>query len=119
MAIPWLILGLSRRSARREGGWLKGFLLLCSIAFLLPVLGVMNVSDHTLGTQNIWTLAMFAGSVLMPVAAILAFLLVVDAWRNGARWWLRAYSLLVSCAALIISGYLSAWGMLAFKPWNF
>src|SRR6185436_5051085 len=34
MAIPWLILGLSRRSAKREGGWLKAGLLFCSIAFL-------------------------------------------------------------------------------------
>ena len=122
MLIPWMVISLLRRRAQREGGgfwWLKGFLLLCSIAFLLPVLGVMNVIDSDLGTENAWTMAMFAGSVLMPVAAILAFLLVIDAWRSGARPWLRTYSLLVSIAALIISGYLSAWGMLAFRPWNF
>jgi hypothetical protein len=64
-------------------------------------------------------MAMFAGSVLMPAAAILSFLFVIDAWRNGASGWLRAYSLIVSIAALVISGYLSAWGMLAFRPWSF
>lgn len=120
MLLPWIFF----RNRFPGFWWLKGLLLLCSIAFLLPVLGIMNVSDRTLGTQNIWTLAMFAGSVLMPVAAILAFLLAIDAWRGraggvSARLPLRAYSLLVSTAALIISGYLSAWGMLAFKPWNF
>jgi hypothetical protein len=57
--------------------------------------------------------------VLMPAAAILSFLFVIDAWRGGAGALLRAYSLIVSIAALIISGYLSAWGMLAFRPWNF
>lgn len=115
MLLPWLIF------VRRSPGfwWLKTFLLLCAIAFVLPVLGVMNVADRDLGTQNVWTMAMFAGSVFMPAAAILSFLFVIDAWRNGAGALLRAYSLVVSIAALVISGYLSAWGMLAFRPWNF
>src|SRR6185503_9004702 len=110
MLVPWLIF------VRRSPGfwWLKTFLLLCAIAFVLPVLVVMNVADRDLGTRNIWTMAMFAGSVLMPAAAVLSFLFVIDAWRNGASGWLRAYSLIVSIAVLVISGYLSAWGMLAF-----
>jgi len=113
MLVPWLIF------IRRSPGfwWLKFFLLLCSISIALPVIGVMNVVDRELGTRNLWTMMMFAGSVLLPAAAILSFLFVVDAWRNGARPWLRAYALSVSIAALIISGYLSAWGMLAFRTW--
>lgn len=117
--IPWTISGFSRRGAKREGGFLKAMLLLCAIAFLLPVVGVMNVVDRELGTRNIWTLAMFAGTLLLPAAAILSFLFMVDAWRAGAGRWLRAYALVVSVAALIVSGYLSAWGMLAFRPWSF
>lgn len=119
MLIPWVITGLSRRSERRGSGWLKGLLVLCAIAFVLPIIGVMNVIDRELGTRNVWTAAMFAGSVLMPVAAILSFLFAVEAWRNGAGRWLRAYALTVSIAALIVSGYLSAWGMIAFRPWSF
>ena len=115
MLVPWLI--FIRRS---PGFWLlKLFLLLCAIAFALPVLGVMNISAPTLGTQNIWTVAMFIGSLLLPMAAILSFLFVIDAWRKGAGAWLRAYSLIVSIAALVISGYLSAWGMIGFRPWSF
>ena len=79
----------------------------------------MNVSDVALGTKNIWTAAMFTGTVLMPAAAILSFLFAIDAWRSGAGRWLRAYAFTVSIAALIISGYLSAWGMIGFRPWNF
>lgn len=121
MLIPWIV-SLSRRRAPREDAafwWLKSFLLLCAVAVLLPFVGVMMINDRTFGTQNIWTMAIFAGSVLIPASAIVAFLFVIDAWRSGAGLWLRAYSLLVSIAALVISGYLSAWGMLAFKPWNF
>ena len=99
--------------------WLKIFLVMCGVALVLPFIGVMNVADRELGTKNIWTAAMFAGSLLIPAAAILAFLFTIDAWRNDAGRWLRAYALIVSIAALVVSGYLSAWGMIAFRPWSF
>lgn len=124
MLIPWVALGWSRRraphdSARRSGfWWLKSFLLLCAVAFALPVVGLLNVTDQAMGARNVWTTAMFAGTMLIPAAAIPAFLFTVDAWRKGAGRWLRGYALTVSVAALIISGYLSSWGMIGFMPWN-
>lgn len=106
--------------ARRSGfWWLRFFLLLCAVAFALPVIGVLNVTDLSLGSRNVWTAAIFSGSLLMPAAAILAFLFTIDAWRNRAGRWLLAYALTVSVAALVISGYLSSWGMLGFMPWRF
>jgi len=117
MMIAWLI--RARRAEPSGFWWMKFSLLLCAIAFVLPVIGVMNVRDTALGTKNIWTAAMFAGSLLMPAAAILSFLFTIDAWRNDAGRWLRSYAMLVSIAALIVSGYLSAWGMIAFRPWSF
>ena len=128
--IPWLWVGLSRRpvhhsaqrvggSAKREAGGLKLFLLLCAVAFVLPVIGVMNVDDRGLGVKNLWTVTIFAGSILMPAAAILSFLFTIDAWRGGASRLLCSYAMTVAVAALIISGYLSAWGMIGFRPWNF
>jgi hypothetical protein len=71
---------------------------------LLPYIGVMYVSDVTLGTFNVWTAAMFAGSALLPAAAILSFLFTIDAWRRDAGRWLRGYAMLVSVAALVVSG---------------
>ena len=126
MAVAWAIQGLSRRnanhsgaSARREGGWLKISLIACSVAIILPVAAMMNVSDIELGTRNVWTVAMFTGSILLPTAAILSFLFTVEAFLSGAGRWLKGYALSVSIAALIVAGYLSAWGMIAFTPWNF
>ena len=123
MLIPWGIASLSR-SRRGEGGrhgfwWMKVFLLLCALALVLPAIGVRNVSDRELGTFNVWTAAMFTGSVLLPVAAIVSFLFTIDAWRRDAGRWLGTYAMAVSVAALIVSGYLSAWGMIGFRPWNF
>ena len=135
MLIPWTIMSLSRRQSlpRRsrsgEGGhgqggrpgfwWLKTFLLLCAIALVFPYIAVLNVSDRDLGTFNFWTAAMFAGSALLPAAAILSFLFTIEAWRREAGRWLGGYAMLVSVGALIVSGYLSAWGMIAFRPWSF
>ena len=98
---------------------MKLFLLLCAVAFVLPVIGLLNVNDLSLGTRNAWTSAMFAGTVLMPAAAILSLLFTIDAWRNAAGRAFRAYALSVSIAALVISGYLSSWGMIGFMPWSF
>ena len=113
----WIV--RARRDAPHAFWWLKSLLLMCAIGFLLPVLGVMNIVDRELGTRNIWTTAMFAGTLLLPAAAVLSFLFVIEAWRTGAGRWLRAYALIVALAALVISGYLSAWGMIAFRPWSF
>ncbi|MBY0497156.1 MAG: beta-lactamase family protein [Cyanobacteria bacterium] len=117
MFIIWIV--HAGRAEPHGFWWMKAMLLLCAIAFVLPVIGVMNVRNSELGTQNLWTAAMFTGSILMPAAAILSFLFTVDAWRSDAGRWLRSYAMLVSIAALIISGYLSAWGMIAFRPWSY
>jgi CubicO group peptidase (beta-lactamase class C family) len=117
MFVLWIV--RARRAEPAGFWWLKIFLLLCAIALLLPYVGVRYVTDQDLGTFNIWTAAMFAGSALLPAAAILSFLFTIDAWRRDAGRWLRGYAMLVSVAALVVSGYLSAWGMIGFRPWNF
>jgi CubicO group peptidase (beta-lactamase class C family) len=127
MIVPWIVTSLARRRARREGGraepsgfwWLKIWLLSCGVAFIAPVAGVINSDDILLGTRNMWTAAIFTGSIVLPVAAILSFLFTIDAFIKDAGRWLRAYALVVSIAALVVSAYLSAWGMIGFRPWNF
>ncbi len=117
MLVPWLV--HARRAEPKGFWWLKVWLIFCSIAFLLPVIAVMNATSAELGTRNAWTGTVFAGSILFPASAILAFLFTVDAMMSSAGKWLRAYALLVSLAALVVAGYLSAWGMLAFRPWSY
>ena len=117
MLVIWIV--HARRAEPAGFWWMKTFLLLCALALVLPAIGVRNVSDRELGTFNVWTAAMFSGSVLLPAAAIVSFLFTIDAWRRDAGRWLGSYAMAVSVAALIVSGYLSAWGMIGFRPWNF
>lgn len=117
MVVPWIV--YVRRASPAGFWWLKLALLCCSIGLVAPAIGVMNASDIELGTRNGWTLAIFTGSILLPAAAILSCVLTIEAFLSGAGRWLKAYAAVVSAAAVIVSGYLSAWGMLAFKPWSF
>ncbi len=116
MLVPWAF--HARRAAPSGFWWTKSTLVLACAGVLLIVLGIMNVSDRSLGTQNVWTAAIFVGSLLLPAAAVMALLFSLDAWRRGAGPWLRAYALTVSACALLLSGYLACWGMLAFRSWS-
>lgn len=117
MLLVWIV--HARRAEPAGFWWLKACLVLCGVALLLPVAGVMNVPGTQLGTRNVWTAMIFAGSILFPAAAILSFLFTVDAFMSGAGRWLRAYAATISVAALIVSAYLSSWGMIAFRPWQY
>lgn len=117
MMIPWIV--RARRAEPKGFWWLKFWLLCCSIGLLLPAIGFLSAEGGQLGARNVWTVAIFTGSILFPTAAILSFLFTVDAFMSAAGKWLRAYALLVSIAALVVAGYLSAWGMLAFRPWAY
>jgi CubicO group peptidase (beta-lactamase class C family) len=117
MLAPWAV--HARRAQPRGFWWLKAWLVCCAIGLLLPFAGMLNVPETQMGTRNVWTATMFAGSVMIPIAAIMSFLASIDAIKNKAGVWLRGYALVVSIAALLVSGYLSAWGMIAFRPWAY
>ena len=98
---------------------MKLWLLLCSVGLVLPVIGVMNARRSRTGHAE----HLDRGDLRRhrPVAGRRDPVVPVHDRRVAERRrpWLRAYALMVSIAALIVSGYLSAWGMLAFRPWNF
>jgi CubicO group peptidase (beta-lactamase class C family) len=117
MIVPWAF--HAPRAEPSGFWWTKTFLLLCAIGFAAAAIGMLDGDARVMSTRNLRTIAIFAGSLLLPAAAILSFVSALDAWRNDAGRWFRAYAMVVSIAALIVSGYLSAWGMIGFRPWSF
>ena len=117
MLVPWMA---HARRATPSGFWrLKVCLLLCALTFALPAASVMDATGKVLGTRNILSVSFFLGTVLLPAAAILAVVFTLQAWRAGAGTWLRAYAMLISVAGVIISAYLSWWGMIGFRSWAY
>ena len=113
--VVWLVF------IRRSPGfwWLKGSLMLCTAALLLPVAGFALSDSTQLGVVNLWTLAIFLGPIGLVVAALLALVFTIGAWMNKAGRSLRVYATSVSLAALVVSTYLLSWGVVGFRPWNF
>jgi CubicO group peptidase (beta-lactamase class C family) len=117
MLLPWA--AHANRAEPAGFWWTKGSLVLGSLALLLPITGIMNVSDVNLGTRNVWTGAMFVGTVMQPAAAALSLFFVIDAWRRGAGPWLRGYAAAVSLCATVVTAYLAYWSVIAFRPWAY
>jgi hypothetical protein len=117
MLLPWL--AHARRAAPAGFWWLKAALLLCAIALLLPVLVFSTTTPREWGTIGPVTMTFYAGTVLLPIAVLLALALTIAAWRRGAGRWFRAYALVVVLAGLIVSGYLASWGLIGFRPWDY
>lgn len=116
-AIIWIV---HARRARPKGFWgLKCMLVLPGASIAMSAAAVHFAPTGRLGTINLWTEAIWAGSVLLPIAALLATIATLVASMRGAGRWLRSYAIAVSCAAIVVSSYLYAWGMLGFRTWDF
>jgi CubicO group peptidase (beta-lactamase class C family) len=113
MVVPWIV--HARRAEPHGFWWLKTWLLLASLGVAVAAAAYATIEAPMLGTRNAWTAAIFLGTLAVPAAGILSFLFTLDAWRSDAGRWLRSYALVVSIAALIVSGYLSSWGMIGFR----
>lgn len=121
LATPWVMMAawlVRVRRARPRGFWgLKIVLVLCPTALLLPAVAFLLAGPRRLGQPNAWTQAIYAGTLALPLLAVLA--LTLAAWYQGAGRWLRAYAAAVSLAALVASGYLASWGVLGFRTWDY
>jgi CubicO group peptidase (beta-lactamase class C family) len=119
LAVLLIWIAHGRRAEPAGFWWLKGSLVLCAAAVAVPIAAVLNLPNTHLGLLNVWTGAMFAGSLTLPAAGLLTTFFTIDAWRNEAGWSLGLYAPVVAIAALVLSAYLWSWGMIGFMPWNY
>ena len=106
--------------AMPRGFWaLKTTLLLAAVCPIPLAIAIANLDLGELSLLNLWTGTIYAGTVLLPIVAVIASMATLVAWARGAGRWLRAYALAVSCSAIIVSAYLFSWGMVGFKSWDF
>lgn len=117
MTLVWL---LRLRRARPHGFWgVKLALLACPLAVIAPFLALVLTPTRQWGTVNAGTIAASAGTLLIPVAAAIAVVMTVRAWRGGAGRWLLAYSCLVSLAMIGVSLYFAANRLVGLRTWSY
>lgn len=116
-----LLVWLARvRRAHPQGFWpLKLVLVALPLSLLALASMFLWAPFRDWGVQNLWTRLTFVGSVGLPVLALTALVMTLDAWHRGAGRWLRSYALVVAVSALLISTFLVSAGLIAFRPWAY
>ena len=71
------------------------------------------------GTRGTGTVAVFAASIGIPAAAMIAVWMAIRARRQGASRWLTSYAFVVVAAMAWISVYLGAYGLLGLRLWSY
>jgi hypothetical protein len=113
--VVWLI---HLRAARPRGFWtLKIALVALPVSLLALASMLFFAPAREWGLQTAWTWTTFLGSCALPIAALAALVLTLDAWQKGAGPWLRGYALAASVAGLLVSSFLAAAGLIALRPW--
>ncbi|HQZ40264.1 MAG TPA: serine hydrolase [Vicinamibacterales bacterium] len=106
--------------ARPRGYWALKLTIMLLPAALIAVAGmVLWAPVRDWGVQNMWTRLVFLGTWALPLASLVALVLWVAAWRDGAGRWFRAYAALVTAAGLVLSAFAAAWGLVGLRPWAY
>jgi CubicO group peptidase (beta-lactamase class C family) len=115
VAIVWVA---RWRRAQPRGFWeLKVALLLCPLVTLMPAGGLAFTPMMEWGARNPGTMAVFLGSLAIPVLALVVAVFTLGAMREGASKRLTTYAGAVALAMGGLSLYLSNHGLLGLRLW--
>jgi CubicO group peptidase (beta-lactamase class C family) len=126
LAIVGSVLGIALvwvariRRAQPRGFWeLKIATLLCPAALLLAAIALRWTPFGNRGAPNAGTVAIFVGTLAVPVLALIVAGLTLVAVRQRASRSLATYAGLVALAMAGLSLYLSAHEMLPLRTWTY
>jgi CubicO group peptidase (beta-lactamase class C family) len=117
VAVAWLA-RIGR--AQPRGFWeLKIAMLLCPLAVLLAMVALRITPYGSRGVPNTGTIAIFVGTLALPVLALVVAGLTLVAVRQRASRSLATYAGLVALAMAGLSLYLSSHEMLPLRTWTY
>ena len=117
MAIVWIV--RARRAVPRGFWELKIAMLLCPLAVFVPLAVLAMTSWTAWGVRNRATVAVFVGTGLIPVLALVVGGFTLAAARQGASRSLTTYAGFISLAMAGLSLYLSYHGILPLRIWTY
>ncbi|MBS1805942.1 MAG: beta-lactamase family protein [Acidobacteria bacterium] len=116
----WLLGGLfkkRRRPAERPMRLWPLLAMLCLIGFVAIFAASSGDIIGRLGNVTLWSLGIFASTLLFSLTSLIA---AWTAWRaraDGARRSVRIYSMIVSAALVLATIYLAYWGIIGLRTW--
>ena len=84
---------------------------------LLAVLFSMTKILDDVGAVNIWSVTIFAGTILFALLSLFGLWLAVQVPRSEIRRAVRVHSLLVSLACCVLTIFLASWHLLGLRVW--
>jgi len=116
----WLVAGISTRRRRPAERALRLWPLLAVLSLLAVVgLFILCASDliGRLGNLTVWSAAIWALTLVFVVTSIASAFYSWQSPVQGVRARVRKFSMIVSAALLIATGYLLYWGFIGVRTW--
>jgi len=116
----WIVGGFFRKRRRPAELPMRIWPLLAMLC-LLAFVAIFSISSGDiigrLGNVTVWSLAIFATTLLFAVTSLIA---AWAAWKGrveGIRRGVRIYSMIASGALVIATAYLAYWGIIGLRTW--
>ena len=116
-ALVWLFLKLVGAMKEVRHLSVRVVPLLAALALLIVPLCLMKLGGAQIGSLNLWTAGIFLGTFFFPLLSILGLFLVLRVPKEEIHRAVRIYSLLVSSACCVLTGFLLSWHLLALRLW--
>ena len=116
-ALVWLFLKLAGATKEVRHLSVRVVPLLATLALLIVPLCLMKLGGAQIGSLNLWTAGIFLGTFFFPLLSILGLFLVLRVPKEEIHRGVRIYSLLVSSACCVLTGFLLSWHLLALRLW--
>lgn len=88
-----------------------------TVLTLLGVAYAFNKAANDIGAFNVWSFAVFVGTIAFALLSLASLALAVTAPHRQIHKAVRVYSLLVSMACCIMTIFLSAWHLIGLRLW--
>jgi CubicO group peptidase (beta-lactamase class C family) len=90
--------------------------LLATLLFLAFCFSTTKIFED-LGAVNLWSVTIFAGSILFALLSLFGLWLAVTVPRSEIRNGVRIHSLLVSLACCVLTAFFASWHLLGLRIW--
>lgn len=115
----WLVRKLMGRMRLVRHWSVRLLPLAATAAFGLMLVSLLGLEPIQLGTANAHTLGFFLSSLLFALFSAGALAQSLRAWRWSIHPWLRWHSLSVAIACFGMTLFLSHWGLIGLRMWDF
>lgn len=120
-ALFWIIGGISKRRRRPAERSMRRWPLIAVLSLIVIVAVFVSAGDNfieRMGNFTGWSFTVFLGSLVFAIASIASLIAVWSSRKEEVRPAVRRFSMAVSLALLLTTGYLAYYGIIGLRTWG-